>query len=99
MDRETLETRMNAHDSFVPHHIRHGILNYVFDGVPAGGFVTAMFANDLIEAVGRADHINEGHIVGIARWITWYAPRSCWGGYDIVKGWQGLNKYNIKREK
>src|SRR4051812_28095493 len=73
--------------SFVPEHMRAGIINYIENGLPAGGFLSAVLENDLKSACGRADHINQQHIPSIVAWFWNFAPSTCWGSREKVEAW------------
>ena len=75
----------------VPGHIRGGIIRYVEEGHPVGGFLTALFENKLFEAVGRADVMNSKALVHIVLWIYNYAPSNSWGSPEKVEAWQAHN--------
>ena len=42
---------------------------YADQGIPTGGFLQAVLANDLMEAVGRADEANGRALRGICSYI------------------------------
>lgn len=77
----------NAEGRHVPPDLAEAIERYVFDGLEPGGFVTSLFAHDLLGAVGRAHPLIHEHFVGIARWMQWYAPAGCQGSYYAVRDW------------
>ena len=62
---------------------------YAQEHIPTGGFLRAALANDFMEAVGRADHINLQSLHDIARYIYNNMPSTCHGSYDIVDAWLG----------
>src|SRR3990167_6377227 len=72
----------------LPSGIRDSVLNYVEKGWPIGGFLSAVFSNNLMEAAGRADQINRARLADICTWIYNEAPASCWGSPEAVKAWQ-----------
>ena len=83
----------------IPEHTIQTIDDYFKEGVPPGGFVTACLANDLMEALGRADENNRNAIFEIASYIYNEIPLSCHGSYDIVKTWiDKKNRELIKTE-
>lgn len=63
------------------------INNYVKKGWPPGGFVTAVLANDLMEALGRADLENRQAIFEICEYVYNDIPGACHGSPDIVQAW------------
>jgi hypothetical protein len=61
--------------------------NYLIHGLEPGGFLTAVLANDLFRAVGRADHWNKTNIHHIVVEINRVMPAMSFGSYDHVKDW------------
>ena len=61
--------------------------NYLMHGLEPGGFLTAVLANDLFRAVGRADHWNKTNIHHIVVEINRVMPAMSFGSYDHVKDW------------
>lgn len=76
-----------ANWSGIPGHMRDGIERYVMSGVPMGSFLTAVFANDFMEAAGRADDANQAALFAYARFLYNHVPQPCKGSYDAVKSW------------
>lgn len=80
--------------SVIPDHMRAGIERYVMSGVPMGSFLTAVFANDFMEAAGRADAVNQRALFGYAQFLYNSVPHACKGSYEAVNQWiaqRGLN--------
>lgn len=75
--------------SAIPLHMRGGIERYVMSGVPMGSFLTAVFANDFMEAAGRADDENREALFAYARFLYNSVPSTCKGSYDAVSAWTG----------
>ena len=63
------------------------INDYVELGYEPGGFVTAVLANDLKEAFGRADIQNRETMFQIVSYVYNEIPNMCQGSYEIVKNW------------
>ena len=78
----------------LPRHA-DSIRRYVEDGIPMGGFLTAVFANDLLGAVGRADAENQHLLRDYAVWIYNESPSQCHGSRERVNAWikQGGTSY------
>ena len=68
-----------------------GVVRYVEHGIPPGDFLTAVLANDLQEAVGRADVHNLRALPNIVALVYNDLPGGAWGGRQSVKDWLGLN--------
>ena len=77
---------MSNYDN-LPEHMRDGARNYVESGIPPGGFMRAIMANDFLEAAGRADHINVEALKSWALFIYNDVPRECHGSYERVDAW------------
>ena len=61
--------------------------HYLMHGLEPGGFLTAVLANDLFRAVGRADHWNKTNLHNIVIEINRVMPAMSFGSYDHVKDW------------
>ena len=75
-----------------PDHMKKSIEAYVNRGRPMGGFLTALFANDLMKACSRADEINITLIADYARFMYNSCPAGCVGSYKNVATWLGLDR-------
>ena len=71
----------------MPDYTKDRIDAYVSDGVPPGGFLQAVLANDLREAFGRADENNRGAMFDIVSYCWNKIPGECWGSPEKVKAW------------
>lgn len=81
---ERLEGIINH--SAIPVYMKPGILRYVIDGVPLGGFLEAVFMNDLVRAATKADDVNSGHLYRYAK-LLYHLPMACWGSEDAIRKW------------
>lgn len=61
--------------------------NYLMYGFQPGGFLTAVLANDLFMAVGRADHWNQDNLTRIVKEIQYKVPPQAYGSYAAVEDW------------
>ncbi len=61
--------------------------NYLMHGFEPGGFLTAVLANDLRLAVGRADRWNQDNLPRIVYEVVHKMPSITWGSYAAVKEW------------
>jgi len=73
--------------SLIPEHTRDGLRRWVFEGVPPGGFLTAMLTNDLQGAVGKADLENIKAIPQIAMFLYNRTPAQCFGTREKMDAW------------
>lgn len=60
---------------------------YVNKRIPTGGFLEAVLCNNLMEAVGRADHINIRRLKEIVEYCYNDIPSICWGSPEKVSNW------------
>ena len=74
--------------SFVPFHMRDGLLRYLEFGIMPGGFLEALINNDLKTTYARADHINTLKIREYLVWLMNYAPSDSWGYGGATQFWQ-----------
>lgn len=82
---------MLNYDTFPTEHMRGAVKRWIEDGIPPGSFLSAVIANDLKDACGRADDINRAALWQIVAWFYNEAPTGCWGSEDALKSWRGLN--------
>jgi hypothetical protein len=78
----------------LPPHMQEAARGYVEDGGHVGGFLTALFSNDLVKAYGKADGVNITYMEIWIDFLHWEAPSPCWGSIEKVTKWQksgGLN--------
>jgi len=58
----------------IPSHTLHALEQFLSDGQPVGGFLTAVLDNDLKNAIGRADRENLSALEQIVKLIYNYFP-------------------------
>jgi len=73
--------------ALLPQHMRGPMQRYLDYGIPPGGFLEAVLANDLSGAVARADAVNRRYLPEIVSFVQWYCPVACWGSPDAVSDW------------
>jgi hypothetical protein len=80
--------------------MREGIVLYVEKGVLPGGFLKALFSNDLMEACARADAENIRLLPSYARLLWGQCPSGCFGNPELVRLWiaRGGLRGNDKHE-
>lgn len=61
--------------------------NYLVHGYMPGGFLTAVLTNNLMGAVGSADHWNKERIPVIVGWIMNSLPHGSFGNDDFMRDW------------
>lgn len=83
---ETHRQRLELYAA-IPETIRCGLIHAIVYGYPPGGFLSAVFSNDLMETFGRADPDSVRGLHATLTWIHTFAPRGCWGSPDALKNW------------
>ena len=61
--------------------------NYIDNGLSGGGFMTALFSNNLVKTYMLADDENRD---AIKQWVSFIynsAPAGCWGSKEKVQAW------------
>jgi hypothetical protein len=71
----------------VPSNTLDSLRRYAIYHIPTGGFLTAVLANDLMQAVARADICNRAALHAICQYVFNCLPRQCWGNYVAVEEW------------
>ncbi len=64
-----------------------GLRLYVFNGIPPGGFMTAVLCNDFMDACRRADIENQRRLFCYAMFFANYMPVESYGSDEAVKAW------------
>ena len=86
----------------LPEHLRDEFRRYIEDGIPGGGFMTAVMSNSLIRAALRADEVNLQALPEICTFLLKEAPLKCFGSPGEVEKWikaGGLNGLAKERGK
>ena len=71
----------------IPSYMEKGMYDYIKYGIEPGGFLRSVLANDLKEAVGKADDCNIKIIPAYVSYLYNKAPSSCWGSPEKVVNW------------
>jgi len=71
----------------IPEYMLDGFILYILQGVPPGGFLTAVLYNDLIDSYSKADSTNIDAIPNYVRFLYNHAPASCFGSPEKVSDW------------
>ena len=72
---------------YIPERMMGGIKRYVENHIEPGHFLTAVFQNNLSEAVGRADEENMANLPAYAAYLYNEVPSSCHGSPENVRQW------------
>lgn len=79
---------LNYHDFNTGNNwVDESLENYLMHGLEPGGFLTAVLANDLRLAVGRADHWNKDNLPRIVNEVTFKVPDIAAHSYQAVRDW------------
>jgi len=84
MNNETLTRALEARK--IPDHMHDGVRDYVLRHIPAGGFMSALFSNELL-AFMRADEKNRACMEAWIYLMVWDLPSACWGSRQKVEAW------------
>ena len=71
----------------LPEHMWGAMERYYWDGIPPGGFLTSVLANELMQSVMRADIINSSRLKEIVQFVCWHLPAVCHGSPQAVASW------------
>ncbi len=71
----------------VPPHLRNGMREYIQRGHVPGDYLQAVIANDLNDALSRADENSMGSLGVLTTWLYNDAPGGCWGSRGIMNAW------------
>lgn len=83
--RQHLQERLQQ--CHVPAHLHGGLLDYLTARHPPGAFLTAVLANNLREAIRRADPESRALIAEIVTFLWWFAPADSWGSVETMAAW------------
>ena len=81
------EARIDDASANIPSHMIGGVKRYVLHGIAGGSFLTALFSNDLMGAIGKADYSNQAALIEWARFIHNHVPSGCHGSPEKVSAW------------
>ena len=79
----------------LPPHLQGGVQRYIEQGIPPGGFLTAVITNNLLLAILHADSISLAALPEIVRFFYNEGPAQSWGTDEKMKWWMktGHKKY------
>lgn len=73
----------------IPEHMHQGVIDYVLDGLPPGGFLEAALSDSGQDAAARADDLN---FATLGRWFAFIhncVPGAAARSYENVARWIG----------
>jgi hypothetical protein len=71
----------------VPEHLRGGLLRYLHEHIPTGGFLSSVLSNDLVGAVARGDPASLAGLVPLVLFLCNHAPAAAFGSPERVQAW------------
>lgn len=80
-----------------PLHLRDGLLRYLDHGVMPGDFLRAVLANDLAEAVGRADPQSFAGLRDLVGWVRYNISPGLRGSREAIEEWVARCKVEAKK--
>jgi hypothetical protein len=84
--------RANLCISKVPEHDHDGLILWITKGILPGDFLTAVLENNLMEAFGRADEVNQAHLFDICFFLYNHAPGGCHGSRKTMLEWMAAQR-------
>lgn len=81
----TAQIDRGAH--LIPQHMVGGVKRYILDGIPPGGFLTALLSNDFMGAAHKADDENAACLMGWARFLYNHVPGGSFGSPACFNAW------------
>jgi hypothetical protein len=87
MDSEKLKQMYQPGLHLIPAHMRGAVIRYLENGIPPGGFLTAVLSNDLMGAFAKADDENATAMRGWAMFVHNHMPTGAHGSPDKVRAW------------
>lgn len=88
-DVSKLDTPLQIALGRVPEYMREPVAAYVLHGRRPGDFLHAVFCNNLVHAVDRADRTNSRHLADWAQ-VVKRMPAGSVGSLEAVHAWKGL---------
>jgi hypothetical protein len=73
--------------SRIPVHMADAAKRYVEHGEIWGDFLEAVFSNNFVGIMHRADDINSASLREWAEFLYWEVPEGCWGSKERVRAW------------
>lgn len=71
----------------VPPGLQAGIARYLVDRIRPGGFLCAVLANDLRDAIARADEDSREGLGALVTFLDAFAPVDAWGSPGALEAW------------
>lgn len=85
--RDEIARMIEGGKHLVPDYMWGGISGYMLDGIPVGGFLTALLSNDLMGAFARADDYNTRAMLDWSAFLYNFAPSESHGSRAKHDAW------------
>jgi hypothetical protein len=89
--------RYTFHHYYIRENMMESLTRYIAQGCPVGDFLSAVLANDLSDAVGRADDENMANLPAYVAYLYNEAPPACRGSREAVRSW--ITKFAEERDQ
>ncbi|WP_010185987.1 hypothetical protein [Sphingomonas sp. PAMC 26605] len=86
----SVDEQIAAGRALVPDHLWTGVREHILFGRRSGNFLSAAFANDLLNAATGADEVSFERLPDLMRFLHNYAPYHCWGSRAVRDLWREL---------
>ena len=80
-------SKFSVNGKCIPLYMHDGIINYIVDHIPPGGFLYSVISNDLYGACSKADDINRDILFIYMSFFYNECPSGCWGSPEKVRHW------------
>lgn len=79
----------------LPDHMLDGVVLYLTEGIPPGGFLTAVFTNDFKGVFGRADIKNQARIEQWAQFTYNFMPGNTQGSQEVFDAFLASHRKSV----
>ena len=86
---------ISKYETLIPPRMMASIMRYLDKGAPMGGFLTALFCNDLQNTYARADDENKKLIPIYLEFLHWEIPANAHGDPDIMATWMKDKRHEL----
>jgi hypothetical protein len=83
----------------VPRELLEGLDRYVREGYLTGGFLQAVLAGDLFDAVGRAHPDSLRALKPLVNLLQFFAPSAAYGSRGAIDLWVANHPERLRRER
>lgn len=87
MTPAAITTMIEEGRHLVPDHLWPGLRRYFVERGCPGDFLVALLANDLMEAVGRADEVSFAALPRLCQFLHNFTPGCAHGSEAVIDAW------------